>query len=155
MVDRTDPGRTGVKAGRLVGIATGGLAVLSLFRVEDTVYALFGVLLDAVGLAALPVAVVFWANAALAAAGRYSFTVVVASLVGVGYDSLGRPHVAVLLPLVLAVGLADAAFAWLDTRSLAIAGLYVLAWLSYVPAFALFHEEGSGRHDGPLRLGDP
>jgi hypothetical protein len=154
MVERSDPGRAGVRAGRIVGVLTAALVVVTLTRRQESFYQFGTAAIEALGVEFVPVAAVFWLNAGLAAVSRYGFTYVVGSLVGVLYDALGRPHVAVLVPIVLVVGLVDGAFGALDARSLAVGGAYVLAWLCYVPAFAwLFDDDGTDFELTPTRLG--
>lgn len=153
MVERADPARTGVKAGRVVGVLTAGLAVVSLLSVRGTYYAQLAVLLDAAGAGGVPVAWLFWGNAALSAAARYAVCYVVGSLVGVAYDWLDRPSLAVLAVLVGVVGAVDGSLAALDTRSAAIGAGYLLAWLCYVPVFAWLFEDGEARA-GPQRLAE-
>jgi hypothetical protein len=153
MVDRVDPARTGVRAGRVVGALTAGLAVASLLSVRGTCYAQAVVLLDVAGAGDVPVAWLLWGNAALSAAARYAVCYVVGSLVGVAYDWLDRPPLAVLAVLVGAVGAVDGALAALNTRSGVLAAGYLLAWLCYVPVFAWLFEDGEPR-SGPQRLAE-
>jgi len=154
MVERSDPGRAGVKAGRVVGLLTAVLSVASLLSVQDSFYEGVTLLLGSFGVEpGTWVAVVFWGNALFAASARYAIGYVVGSLVGVLYDWLDRPSLPVLVAVVFVVGVADGVLAFLDTLSVPIAGAYVLAWLCYVPAFVrLFDDEGE-RRPGPRRLG--
>lgn len=145
MVERADPGRAGVKAGRIVGVVTGVLAVLTLLEIKGSFYAgltmlfaLFDVAFEG------PVWVLFWGNALAAAVARYSFTYVVGSLIGVVYDWLDDPPWPALVGLVLVVGVADGLLGALDARNLAIGGGYVLAWLLYVPAFLYYYDPDAG-----------
>jgi len=147
VADRVDPARTGVKAGRVVGLLTAGLAVVSLLSVRETYYANVSVLLDAIGVG-VPVAWLFWTNAAGAAAARYGIGYVAGSLVGVGYDWLGRPTPWAVVPVVGVIGVVDGALAFLDTGSVPIAAGYLLAWLAYAPVFAWLFGRGGGDGEG-------
>jgi hypothetical protein len=159
MVERVDPARTGVQAGRVVGVLTAALAVASLAGDRETYYEtlapLVAALLESAGVggvgAGAPLAVFFWANVVLAAAARYAVCYVVGSLVGVAYDWLDRPSLWALAGLVAAVGVADGALAVLDTRSVVVGAGYVAAWLCYVPAFAWLSDDEAGRNGGASR----
>lgn len=153
MVERADPAKTGVRAGRVVGVLTAGLAVAGAVSVRETYAAQFAVLLDAVGADGVPVAWLFWGNLALAVVARYAICYVAGSLVGVVYDWLDRPSLAVLAVLVGVVGAVDGALAALDTRSAAIGAGYLLAWFCYVPVFAWLFEDGE-EPSGPQRLAE-
>jgi tetrahydromethanopterin S-methyltransferase subunit F len=154
MDERADPGRTGVKAGRVVGVLTAALLVVSLLRVQG----------DFVGrieslVALLPfdpgpsVSVYFYLYLVSAAVARYGLCYVVGSLIGVVYDWLDRPSVAVVAGFALAAGLVDGVAAGIDTRSTGIAVGYVLSWLVFVPAFLYFAGgEDGGYHDEPRRF---
>jgi hypothetical protein len=154
MVERSDPGRAGVVAGRLVGIITGAIAAASLIRDQSVFYGSLGGMLELVGVGGLPVSVLFWANVGFAVLARYGVTYVVGSLVGVLYDWLGRPPWPAVAVIVLWIGLFDAGLAVLDTFSLVTAGGYVLAWLCFVPAFAWFVDDDADTQAGPRRLGE-
>jgi hypothetical protein len=155
MVTRVDPARTGVRAGRVVGLLTAGLAVATLVADRGAFREATTLLLDLVGVdPGLSVTALFWGNVALAAAARYSACYVVGSLLGVVYDWIDRPSTTALAGLVLAVGLADGALAALDARSALVGAAYLLAWLCYVPVFAyLFDEDAGDARSGPRRLG--
>ena len=155
MVDRVDPARTGVKAGRVVGLLTAGLAILSLVQARGSFHEATAAIAGLVGVGSgLPVSALFWGNVVVAASTRYAVGYVVGSLVGVVYDWLDDPGVPGLVTIVLVVGAVDGALAAIDTRSLAIGGAYVVAWLCYVPAFVwLFEDDGNAR-SGPRRLGE-
>jgi len=156
MVDRPDPARTGVTAGRVVGLLTAGIAVLSLLQSRGSVYTATATIAGLVGLdSGLAAPVVFWGNAAIAATARYGVAYVVGSLVGVVHDWLDDPGVPGLVTIVLVVGAVDGILAAIDTRSLVIGGAYTLAWLCYVPVFVWLHDENDGEQSGPRRLGDP
>lgn len=153
MVDRVDPARTGVKAGRVVGVLTAGLAAWSLLSVQDSYYATTDVFLDVVGIAAwVPVWTVFWGNVAFAVVARYSITYIVGSLVGVVYDWLDRPPVVALLAIVGVVAVVDAAFAFLDTHNPLTSLGYVVSWFVYVPVFVYLFDEETQTETGPRRL---
>jgi hypothetical protein len=154
MVERVDPARTGVRAGRLVGLLTAALAVATLYTSRGSFYEGFGRVLAAAGVeSSLSVRALFWANAAGAAVARYSLCYVVGSLLGVVYDWLDRPPVGVLVALAAVVGAGDALLAYLDSFDERIAVAYLLAWLCYVPAFCYLFEDGEPR-SGPVRLGE-
>jgi len=154
MVERVDPARTGVRAGRLVGLLTAALAVATLYTSRGSVYEGFGAVLAAAGVeSSLSVRALFWANAAAAAVARYSICYVVGSLLGVVYEWLDRPPVGVLVALAGVVGAGDAALAYLDSFDEAIAVAHLLAWLCYVPVFCYLFEDRETR-DGPVRLGE-
>ncbi|MFB6120521.1 MAG: hypothetical protein ABEJ68_05325 [Halobacteriaceae archaeon] len=135
MVERVDPAKTGVKAGRVVGLLTGALAALSVLHTRQSVYAGVEPMLAALGVGGIPVAALFWGNVALAATARYATGYVVGSLVGVLYDWLDRPSPAILAVVVLFVGCADGVLMALETRSVLFGAGFVLAWLLYVPVF--------------------
>ncbi|MDH5018714.1 hypothetical protein [Halobacterium rubrum] len=158
MVERVDPARTGVRAGRVVGVLTAALAVASLAAARETYYEalapLVAALLESAGVgvgAGAGLAVLFWSNVALAAAARYAVCYVAGSLVGVAYDWLDRPSLWALAGLVAAVGAVDGALAVLDTRRVVVGAGYVAAWLCYVPAFAWLSDDEEGRNGGASR----
>jgi len=153
-VERSDPGRAGVKAGRLVGVLTAAITVASLVRTRGSFYGGMTLLVEFSGLdPVLPVSVLFWGTALFAAVARYGIGYVVGSLVGVLYDFLDRPPWPVLAAVVFAIGFCDGALAVLDTRSVAVGSAYVLAWLCYVPAFLLIVDDDTNGPTGPRRLG--
>jgi hypothetical protein len=154
MVERADPGRAGVVAGRLVGAITGVIAAASLIRGQSAFYASLGEVFELLGAGGLPVSVLFWANVGLAVLARYSIVYAVGSLVGILYDWLDRPAWPAVVVIVLWIGLFDAGLAFLDTFSTLIAGGYVLAWLCFVPAFAWFVDDDAETRSGPRRLGE-
>ncbi|WP_135829182.1 hypothetical protein [Halorussus halobius] len=155
MVERNDPGRAGVKAGRVVGLLTAVVVIASLHEGRDSFYRMMDVLLGAAGVeAGLAVSALFWANAVLAGVARYAICYVVGSLVGVLYDWLDRPSLPVLVAVVLVVGVVDGLFAVVDTASVAVGVAYVLAWLCYVPAFVRLFDPDADERSGPVRLGD-
>jgi hypothetical protein len=152
MVERNDPAKAGVKAGRVVGTVTAVLAVAALLGVQHTYYEQITVLLGVVGADAVPVAAVFWGNVALAALARYTIGYVVGSLLGVVYDWLDRPSLVALGVLVGVVGAVDGTVAAIDTRSAMYGAAYLLAWLCYVPVFAYVFDADADERSGPLRL---
>ncbi len=154
MVERSDPARTGVNAGRVVGLLTAILAVVSLLQTQESFYEIATALLDAFGIeSSLSVSALFWGNVVVAASARYVVGYVVGSLVGVVYDWLDRPPLPVLVGIVLVVGIGDGLLASMDTRSVGIGGAYVVAWLCYVPAFVwLFDDDADDARSGPRRL---
>jgi hypothetical protein len=153
MPERTDPAHTGVVAGRVVGVLTAALVVVTLLRVEESLYQIFTLLLDEFGLGSdLSVTALFWGNVVLSAAGRYGFTYVVGSLLGVVYDWLDDPPIPVLVGMVVVVGVVDGAFGALDARSPLIGAAYVLAWLCYVPVFVRLYDFDAEAQSGPRRL---
>ena len=156
MVERFDPGRTGVRAGRVVGVLTALLAVASLVQSRgsyqqavETIAALFGVDLG------LSVTALFWANVVLAAIARYTLCYVVGSLVGVAYDWLDDDSLVPVAAMVAVVAIVDGALAGLDTLSPLYATAYFLAWLPYLPVFAwLWDPDAGDDRSGPRRLGE-
>lgn len=157
MDERTDPGRTGVKAGRVVGLLTAALLVASLFRVQGEFVGRIESLVALLPFDPGPsVSVYFYFYVISAAVARYGICYLVGSLIGVVYDRLDRPSVAVVAGLALAVGLVDGVAAGIDTRSTVTAVGYVLSWLVFVPAFLYFAgDEDNGYHDEPRRFDDP
>jgi hypothetical protein len=163
MGERADPARAGVVAGRVVGVLTALLVVVTVLSREETFYAFTEAVLGAFGQDSnLAVTALFWVNVVTAAAGRFGFSYVVGSLVGVVYDWVDRglswpgpASALVLVVVVLAVGAVDGAIAGVDARSVAIGGGYVLAWLCYLPVFlwARANSDTTERSDGPRRLG--
>ncbi|MFB6194125.1 MAG: hypothetical protein ABEI75_03575 [Halobaculum sp.] len=153
MLDRTDPARTGVKAGRVVGSVTAAVAIAALVRPEASFYRGTTTALRLVGVESADlVTVVVAGNAVIAGVARYTVGYVVGSLVGVVYDWLDHSTVA-LVGTVAVVGLADAVLAVLDTRSPLVGAGYFFAWLAYVPVFYWFAPDSWTDDDGPLRLG--
>lgn len=156
MVIRNDPARTGVKAGRVVGLLTATLAVVSLLDAQGSFYEGMATLLGLFGVdAGLSVSALFWWNVVLAAVARYTIGYVVGSLIGVLYDWLNHPGLPVLIGVVALIGVVDGSMAVVDTRSVLIGGAYVLAWLCYVPVFVrLFDADAGDDRSSPHRLGD-
>lgn len=155
MTDPADPARTGIVAGRIVGVLTAGLVVVSLLDVQasfvgriETTFRLLGI--DPRG----SVEAYFWLYLVSAAVGRYVLCYVVGSLIGVVYDWLEDPSPIVVVGIVLAVGLVDGFVARLDTRSTLVAAGYVAAWCCFVPAFYHYLEESESRWGETRRLGD-
>ncbi|MEF8813786.1 MAG: hypothetical protein V5A55_08210 [Halovenus sp.] len=153
MSEPNDPGRAGVKAGRVVGILTATLAVLTVWQgwsaFSEGLTVVFGLE------PALPTTALFWGNAALVAVARYTFCYVVGSLVGMLYGWLDQPPLPVLIGVVLVVGAADGILAGIDTQSVLVGLAYVVAWLWYVPVFVWLFDPGAGdSRSGPRRLGD-
>ncbi|MDF9748236.1 hypothetical protein [Natrinema salsiterrestre] len=156
MVERTDPARTGVKAGRVVGLLTAVFAVISLIRVQGSYYENVATVFTLLGIESqFSVTVLFWGNVLLTASARYVIGYVVGSLIGVLYDWLDRPSLLILIGIVFVVGAVDGLLAAIDTRSIGIGCAYAIAWLCYVPVFAWLFEDDAGTVEkGPLRLGD-
>jgi len=156
MVERVDAGRTGVRAGRLVGLLTAALAVVTLYTTRGSFYEGFGTVLAAAGVeSSLSVRALFWGNVVGAAIARYSACYVVGSLIGVLYEWLDRPPATVLVAVALVVGAGDALLAYLDTFDEVVAVAYLLAWLCYVPAFLYLFDDEAETSTGPRRLGEP
>ncbi|WP_254521917.1 hypothetical protein [Natrinema caseinilyticum] len=155
MIERNDPARAGVRAGRVVGLLTAVLAVVGLVRVQGTFYRDAGTLFGLVGIdPGWSVVAIFWWTVLVAAVARYTIGYIVGSLIGVLYDWLDRPPSSVLIGIVLAVGVGDGFLAGIDTRSALVGGAYVVAWLCYVPAFYSIYDPDAGDdRSGPLRLG--
>ncbi|UPM42928.1 hypothetical protein [Halocatena salina] len=155
MVERNDPARAGVKAGRLVGLLTGVLAVVSLLEIQGTYYGEMTAILGLFGIDWFPVSALFWWNALLTIIARYTLGYVTGSLIGVLYDWLDHPSCSVLIGGVLGIGIVDGFVATVDTRSILIGGGYLLAWVCYAPTFLwLFDADAGDDRSGPLRLGD-
>lgn len=155
MVERVDAGRTGVRAGRLVGVLTAALAVATLYTTRGSFYQGFGQVFAVAGVeSSLSVRALFWSNVAGAALARYSICYVVGSLIGVLYEWLDRPPATVLVAVVFVVGAGDALLAYLDTLDELVALAYLLAWLCYVPAFVYLFDDGAETSTGPRRLGE-
>lgn len=154
MVERNDPARAGVKAGRVVGLLTAILAVVSLLSVQGSFYEEMTAILGLFGIDAdFSVSVLFVSNALLTAVARYTLAYVVGSLLGVVYDWLDRSSLSVLIAGVFLIGAVDGIIAAVDTRSVLIGGAYLFAWLCYVPAFLwLFDADTGDDRSGPLRL---
>jgi hypothetical protein len=155
MRERHDPAHAGVKAGRIVGVLTVILLVVSLLRIQETFVGRLETVVELVGIdPGASITVYFYLYTAGAAITRYGICYIVGSLLGVVYDWLDTPSIGVLAGLVLAVGLVDGTLAALDTGH-TVTGLgYVLAWLCYLPAFVWFNDDKEPTRDGPLRLGD-
>lgn len=154
MVERNDPARAGVKAGRVVGLLTASVAVGSLLTVQETFYRNLVVVFGLLGIDPWrSVSALFWGNAILTAVARYSMGYVVGSLLGVVYDWLEH-SLLVVVGLTLLIGVVDGLFAVFDTRNVLIGGAYLLAWLCYIPAFVwLFDAEAGEDRSTPKRLG--
>ena len=155
MVKRTDPARTGVTVGRVIGLLTATIAVISLLRTQGSYYEHMASIFTQVGVEPwLPIPILFWGNIVLTISARYVLGYVVGSLVGVIYDWLNRPSLLVLTGIVLVVGAIDGFLAAIDTRSIGIGCAYIIAWLCYVPMFVLMFDAEAENRDSPLRLGD-
>lgn len=136
MSEPGDPARTGVVAGRVVGVLTAIIVVLSLLSVQNAFVGRIETVVELVGIDPRgSVSAYFWLYVAGAAIGRYGLCYVVGSLIGVAYDALDEPPVFVVVLGVLTIGLVDGSVAYVDTRTLVIAAGYVLSWLCFVPAF--------------------
>lgn len=155
MVEQQDPAHAGVKAGRVVGLLTAILVVVSLLGVRDAFVGRLESVVQLFGIDPGPsVTVYFYLYVGGAALGRYAVGYVVGSLIGVVYDWLDNPSVVVLAGIALLVGLVDGVVAGLDTRS-ALTGLaYVLAWLCYVPAFVWLFDEDAPDRQSPTRFSE-
>ncbi len=153
MSEPDDPGRAGVKAGRVVGLLTATLAVLTVWQGWSAFSE--GV---AVGLGlepGLPATALFWGSAAVVAVTRYTFCYVVGSLVGILYEWLDRPPLPVLVGVVLVVGVTDGVLAGIDTQRVFVGIAYLVAWLWYVPVFVwVFDPDAGDNRSGPRRPGE-
>jgi hypothetical protein len=155
MVDRADPAKPGFKSGRLVGVLTAALVVLSLLRVQEGFVGRLESVVRLVGIEPRgTVSVYFYLYIASAAVGRYVLSYTIGALIGVAYDWLDRPSVAVLAGMALLVGLADGIVAAVDTRSILIGVAYVVVWLLYVPLFLRYVDEETSHADSPVRFND-
>ncbi|MFC3960196.1 hypothetical protein [Halovivax cerinus] len=159
-IDRVDPARTGVVAGRVVGLLTGALAVVSLLSMRETFVGQLRVIVDLLGIgptlfgveAGAVLTIYFWLVTAGAVLARYALAYVLGSLIGVVYDWLDEPPAPVLVAGVLVVGLVDGAIQAIDTGNAVIGAAYVLAWLAYVPTFYWVHDpDAETEHDGHAR----
>ena len=153
MVERTDAGSVGVVAGRVVGALTVVLTVVVLLTHQEGFYRAVRLLLA--GLESdldVPVWVLFWGNVALVAAGRYAFCYVLGSLIGIGYEWLGRPGIGVLVVVVTLIGAVDGLYGGFGARSVFVGVGYLLAWLAYVPVFVWLIDEDGPVDSGPVRL---
>lgn len=156
MVERADPAKPGFKSGRLVGVLTAVLVVVSLVRVQEGFVGRLESVVRLVGIdPGGSVSVYFYVYTASAAASRYVLSYIVGALIGVVYDWLDRPSVAVLAGMALLVGLADGVVAAVDTRSVLVGAAYVFVWLLYVPLFLRYAEDEPSQADGPVRFGEP
>ncbi len=154
MVEQQDPAHVGVKAGRVVGLLTAVLVVVSLLRVQDDFVGRLETVVQLAGIdSSLSVSVYFYLSLGGAALGRYVLCYIIGSLIGVVYDWLDRPSVVVLAGLVLVVGLIDGFVVGLDTRSTATALTYVFAWLCYIPVFVWLFDDDAPEQE-TLRLGE-
>lgn len=155
MGERTDPARTGFKAGRVVGVLTAVLVVVSLFLVRERFVGRLESMVRFVGISPGPsVEVYFHLYVAGAAVTRYGISYIVGALIGVVYDWLDRPSLPVLAALVVPVGVADGLQAALDTRSVLIGVAYLLAWLLYIPMFYRNVDDEGSYQEGPVRFND-
>ena len=155
MSDPGDPARTGVYAGRVVGMLTAILAVASLLSVRGAFVGRLRTVVDLVGIDPRgSISAYFWLYVAGVAVGRYGLCYVVGSLIGVLYDALGDPPASALAGIVLTVGLVDGVIAYVDTQSTLVAAGYVLAWLCFVPAFYHFLGASESEWGETRRLGD-
>ncbi|MEZ3117548.1 hypothetical protein RYH80_16655 [Halobaculum sp. MBLA0147] len=170
MVTRRDPARTGVYAGRVVGLATGGLAVLAVLDRRGSYVRLVELLLGTPSTPAGPLAALraslgldpttvvtvwLWTTALAVVAARYGICYVVGSLVGVVYDRLDGGSVRVVALLVAPIAALDATQVALDTGSRWLAVGHVLVWAAFVPVFGWLERRTTGEdRDGPVRLGD-
>jgi hypothetical protein len=155
MVTGTDPARTGVKAGRVVGLLTAALAVATLLDARGSFQEATTLLLEFVGVEpGLSVTALFWGNVLLAGVARYSLCYVVGSLLGVVYDWMDEESPVILVCLAFVVGAVDGLFAAVDTRSAVVGVAYLLVWFAYVPVFVWLHDPGAGDDlSTPRRLG--
>lgn len=153
MVEQHDPAHAGVKAGRVVGVLTAMLVVVSLFSVQHSFVGRLESVVELTGIDPGPsISVYFYLYVGSAALGRYALGYIAGSLIGVVYDWLDTSSVTVLVVIALLFGLVDGAVATFDTRS-ALTGLgYVLAWLCYVPVFVWLFEDGESQ--GRQRLAE-
>ena len=136
MSDPADPARTGVVAGRVVGVLTASIVVLSLLNVQNESVGQIRTAVELVGIdIGGSVTTYFWLYVVVAAIGRYALCYIVGSLIGVAYDALEEPSVSVVALGILAIGLVDGFAAYVYTSNTILAGAYSLAWLCYVPAF--------------------
>ena len=155
MAERADPARAGFRAGRLVGVLTAVLVVVSLLRVQGQFVGRLESVVRFTGLdPGASVSVYFYLYVAGAALGRYALSYVVGALIGVVYDWLDRPSIAVVAGLALLVGVTDGVIAVVDTRNTLLGVAYVLTWLLYIPLFLRYVDDEASYTDGPVRVDD-
>ncbi|MFP4590865.1 MAG: hypothetical protein ACLFM8_05310 [Halobacteriales archaeon] len=148
-----DPARTGVKAGRVVGLLTALLAVATVAFGVSTVYDDLRWWLTVTGVDALgPARVVVWLHLGLVAITRYVTAYLLGSLIGVVYDWLDEASRMHLLAMVLPVAAVDAAVSGLDARSPTVGLAFALAWLAFVPAFVWLHRPGDDHRARTTRI---
>lgn len=150
---RADPARAGTKAGRVVGVVTAAIVVVSLLSVQESFIDRLEATIRLVG--ADPrgsIALYFYLAVSGAAVARYALCYVVGSLIGVIYDWLDRPSMAVVAVIVLMVGVVDGSVTGLDLGGATTVVVYVLAWLCYVPVFRWAVEDDATYHEGPVRF---
>lgn len=155
MAERADPARAGLRAGRLVGVLTAVLVVASLLHTQEQFVGRLEAVVRFTGFdPGGSVSVYFYLYVVGAALGRYALGYLVGALIGVVYDWLDRPAVAVLAGLTLLVGVADGVIAAVDTRNTLIGVAYALAWLPYIPLFLRYVDDEASYTDGPVRFDD-
>ncbi|ERH11376.1 MAG: hypothetical protein J07HB67_00383 [halophilic archaeon J07HB67] len=149
MVERRDPARTGVVAGRGVGVVTALVSVAVVFLGDGGPYAATARALEAAGVGEAVTAVVA-VDALTTAVVRYGACYVVGSLLGVVYGWLDRHREVVLGGAASVVGVVDAA---VSLRSPVLAVVCLLAWVGFVPVFLRLTPDAEPDREGPLRLG--
>jgi len=155
MSEPGDPARTGIVAGRVVGVLTAILAVASLLSVQDSFVGRLRTVAELAGIDPRgSISLYFWLYLASAAVGRYVLCYIVGSLIGVVFEALDDPPVPAVVGMVLAVGIVDGFVAYIDTRSTLVAAGYLLAWLCYVPAFYHFLGTTESEWGETRRLGE-
>lgn len=155
MSEPGDPARTGIVAGRVVGVLTAILAVASLLSVQDSFVGRLRTVAELAGIDPRgSISLYFWLYLASAAVGRYVLCYIVGSLIGVVFEALDDPPVPAVVGMVLAVGIVDGFVAHIDTRSTLVAAGYLLAWLCYVPAFYHFLGTTESEWGETRRLGE-
>ncbi|MFW6449201.1 MAG: hypothetical protein ACOC0X_06630 [Halobacteriota archaeon] len=146
-----DPARTGVRAGRVVGLLTATLAVATVAFGWSGAYDALRWLLEILGIDALaPVRVLLWLHLGLVAITRYVTAYVLGSLIGVVYDWLDEPSLGHLFVMVAPLAVLDGVVSGLDSASPVVGVAFGLAWFAFVPAFVRLHEPG-GDHRARTR----
>lgn len=83
----TDPARTEVMVGRVVGVLTGLLAIVTLLNQQASIYRVTRAVFSVAGFAPDDwLLIVIWGNVVTTVGARYVFCYVVGSLLGVVYD---------------------------------------------------------------------
>lgn len=149
-MERADPARTGVRVGRLVGVATGLATVLLAAFGGGSPYHGGELLVQVTGLDARVATAVVVGDAIVAAVVRYAVCYGVGSLLGAYYGWVDNRAPVALALAATAVGVGDAL---LSITRPALAAAYLAAWLGFVPVFLRWAPAEPTTGDDPVRLG--